>query len=277
VGKRPEGLTVLVTGAGGGVGRAIAERLARAGHRVIGTVRHADRARDLGDAARAAGLALSYSRVDFPSPADVEALVREVESLGRLDVLVNNAGVGVFGAVEHVGADGVERQFAVNLFGPLELTRRLLPALRASHGRVIWIGSIGGRIALPFQSHYSATKAAVAAVSDAMRLELRPLGVQVSCVEPGDFATGFTDARAVIDPPGSVYHPAQGRCLAAVERQERNGPSPDRVAALVERLCLARRMPARAPVGEFARTMCVALRLLPDRVREWGVGLNYRL
>jgi len=276
MGEQPGALTILVTGAGGGVGRSIAERLARAGHRVIGTVRSAESAAALNDAARAAGLDLSYCRLEYPSAADVDALVRDVESRGRLDVLVNNAGSGVFGAVELVGAGDAAQQFAVNLFGPLELTRRLLPSLRASRGRVIWIGSLAGRISLPFQSHYSATKASVAAISDAMRMELKPLGVQVGCVEPGDFATGFTDARTIVDPAGSAYQPAQDRCLRAVEQQERSGPAPERVARLVERLCQVRRMPARAPVGEFARTMCVALRLLPDRVREWAVRRVYR-
>jgi NAD(P)-dependent dehydrogenase (short-subunit alcohol dehydrogenase family) len=276
MGKQPGALTILVTGAGGGVGRSIAERFGRAGHRVLGTTRSAGRVRALNEAARAAGLDLSYSRLEYPSAADIDALVQDVESRGRLDVLVNNAGSGVFGAVEHVGADEVAGQFAVNLFGPLELTRRLLPSLRASGGRVIWIGSLAGRISLPFQSHYSATKASVAAISDAMRMELKPLGVQVSCVEPGDFATGFTDARAIVDPAGSAYRPAQERCLRAVEQQERSGPSPDRVAVLVERLCRMRRMPARAPVGELARTVCVALRLLPDRVRERAVRRMYR-
>ncbi len=270
-------LTILVTGAGGGVGRAIAERFARAGHRVLGTARSADRVRALNEAARTSGSDLAYSRLDYPSPADIDALVREIASRGRLDVLVNNAGSGVFGAVEHVGADDAARQFAVNLFGPLELTRRLLPSLRASGGRVIWIGSLGGRLALPFQAHYSATKASIAAVSDALRMELRPLGVQITCVEPGDFATGFTAARTVIDPAGSVYQPAQNRCLRAAEQQERDGPPPERVAELVERLCRMRRMPARAPVGQFARTMCLAHRLLPDRVREWAVRRTYRL
>jgi NAD(P)-dependent dehydrogenase (short-subunit alcohol dehydrogenase family) len=271
-----QALTILVTGAGGGVGRAIAERFARAGHRVLGTTRSADRVRALNEAARAAGFDLSYSRLEYPSAADIDALVRDVASRGRLDVLVNNAGSGVFGAVEHVGADDVARQFAVNLFGPLELTRRLLPLLRASRGRVVWIGSLGGRIALPFQAHYSATKASVAAVSDAMRVELKPLGVQVTCVEPGDFATGFTDARTIVDAAGSAYQAPQGRCLRAAEEQERSGPSPERVAVLVERLCRMRSMPARAPIGTFARTMCAALRLLPDRVREWAVRRTYR-
>jgi len=277
VGGPPAALTILVTGAGGGVGRAIAERFAGAGHHVVGTVRAAERAAALNDAASASGSTLRYRRLEFPSGGDLDDLVRDIEALGRIDVLVNNAGAGVFGAVEHVGADDAARQFAVNLSGPLELTRRLLPLLRASRGRVIWIGSLAGRISLPFQSHYSATKASIAAISDAMRMELRPLGVQVCCVEPGDFATGFTDARVVIDPAGSAYQPAQGRCLRAAEEQERKGPPPERVAVLVERLCRADRMPARAPVGSFARTMCLALRLLPDRVREWAVGRTYRL
>ena len=270
-------LTVLVTGAGDGIGCAIAQRLARAGHRVTGTVRSAERAAALTATARADGLPLSYSRLQYPSPGEIDAVVRETESRGRLDVLVNNAGIGVFGAMEVVGADDVSRQFAVNLLGPLELTRRLLPLLRASRGRVIWIGSLAGRLSLPFQSHYSATKASVAAISDAMRMELLPLGVQVCCVEPGDFATGFTGARAVIDPAAPEYREAHARCLAAAERQERGGAPPEDVAVLVERLCRVTRMPVRAPVGRLARTMCLAHRLLPDRWREWAVRRNYDL
>jgi NAD(P)-dependent dehydrogenase (short-subunit alcohol dehydrogenase family) len=270
-------LTVLVTGAGGGLGRAIAGRLARAGDRVTGTVRREDRARALGEEARASGVPLRYRPLDFLEPGDIDGLVRDVEAAGALDVLVNNAGCGVFGAVEHVGSEDVARQFSVNLFGPLELTRRLLPALRASRGRIVWIGSLAGRISLPFQAHYSATKASVAAVSDALRLELAPFGVQVTCVEPGDYATGFTNARAVVAPPGSVYGTTHERCLAAAERQERGAPTPEPVAALVERLCRAGTLPARVPVGENARAMCLGLGLLPDGVREWAVRRHYAL
>ena len=187
---------------------------------------------------------------------------------GGPDIVVHNAGFGVFGAVEDVGADLVAEQFAVNLFGPLELTRQLLPALRDRRGQVIWIGSLAGRISLPFQAHYSATKAAVAAVSDAMRMELAPHGVRVSCVEPGDFATGFTAARVMHRRPDSPYLAAQARCLSAVERQERGAPAPERVAAAVERLCRAEQPAARRPVGQGARATCLLLRLLPDRLRE---------
>jgi len=268
---------VLVTGAGSGIGRAVADRLARGGFEVVGTVRDPARAAALTEAARAAGLSLRYRPLRFGAGADLASCAAKLRSVGGPDIVVHNAGVGVFGPIEEVGADLVAEQFAVNLFGPLELTRLLLPALRERRGQVIWIGSLAGRISLPFQAHYSASKAAVAAISDAMRLELAPHGVRVSCVEPGDFATGFTDARTLIRRSDSPYRDAQARCLAEVERQERGAPQPESVAAAVERLCRADRPAARVPVGQGARTMCLILRLLPDRVREFVVSRHYDL
>ena len=268
---------VLVTGAGGGIGRAVAERLARGGFDVVGTVRDAARAAALTEEAGARDGRLRYVPLRFGAGVDLAPFAERLLSSWAPDIVVHNAGVGVFGPVEEVGADLVAEQFAVNLFGPLELTRRLLPALRERRGRVIWIGSLAGRISLPFQAHYSASKAAVAAISDAMRLELAPHGVRVSCVEPGDFATGFTDARTLVGRPGSPYREAQARCLAEVERQERGAPQPERVAAAVERLCRADHPAGRWPVGQGARTMCLLVRLLPDRVREFVVRRNYDL
>lgn len=267
--------TVLITGAGSGIGRAIAERLARAGFRVVGTTRDTAGAKALEDGARAAGWSVLYRPLELTSPASIDALADSIAADGGVDVLILNAGSGVFGAVEHVDADLVARQFAVNVFGPLELTRRLLPGLRARRGRVIWMGSLAGRISLPFQAHYSATKAAVASVSDALRMELRPHGVAVTCVEPGDFATGFTAARTIVAPPDSRYRDAQERCLKAVVTQEQSGPSPEWVARIVEDLSRQARPPARRPVGPLARTMCLVLRLVPDRVREFIVRSHY--
>jgi NAD(P)-dependent dehydrogenase (short-subunit alcohol dehydrogenase family) len=275
--QSPAARHVLVTGAGRGIGRAIAERLARGGFDVVGTVRDAARARALTEEARAGGRRLRYEPLELGRGADVASFAGAIRSGGGPDIVVHNAGFGVFGAVEEVGADLVAEQFAVNLFGPLELTRQLLPALRERRGQVIWIGSLAGRISLPFQAHYSATKAAVAAISDAMRMELAPHGVRVSCVEPGDFATGFTAARVVQRRPESPYLAAQTRCLSAVERQERGAPPPERVAAAVERLCRAEPPAARRPVGQGARATCLLLRLLPDRLRELIVAKHYEL
>jgi len=267
--------SVLVTGAGSGIGRAIAVRLTDAGYVVIGTVRDGERARALTADAAATSKPIRFLPLDLSSASSIASLAVEVEAAGGVDIVVNNAGNGVFGAIEEVDATAVARQFEANVFGPLELTRRLLPGLRARKGQVIWIGSLAGRISLPFQAHYSAAKSAVSSLSDALRMELRPHGVRVTCVEPGDFATGFTGARQIFTVASSPYAPQHARCLAAVEKQEREAPSPERVANLVERLCRMPDPPSSVPVGEHARTLCLLLRLLPDRLREFIVRKTY--
>lgn len=214
--------------------------------------------------------------LDYLAPGTVAALAAGLESRGGIDLLVHNAGFGVFGPFEEVGDEAVARQFAANLLGPLRLTRLLLPGLRARGGMVVWIGSLAGRLALPFQAHYCATKAAVASVSDAMRMELAPLGVRVTCVEPGDFATGFTDARERHLAGDSPYRARAEACLQAVEQQERGGPEAEQVAEAVQALSRKRRPPARRPVGQWARTLCWVHRVLPDRLREFLVTRTYR-
>jgi NAD(P)-dependent dehydrogenase (short-subunit alcohol dehydrogenase family) len=266
---------VLVTGAGSGIGLAIAHRLSAAGYEVVGTVRDPLRAGPLTADAVAASKSITFLPLDLASAASIDRLVAKLEAAGGVDIVVNNAGHGVFGAVEEVDAQQTAHQFAANVFGPLELTRRLLRGLRDRKGQVIWIGSLAGRISLPFQAHYSATKSAISSLSDALRMELRPLGVRVTCVEPGDFSTGFTSARQIVAGTASPYASQHARCLAAVEKQEREAPAPDRVASLVERLCAMPDPPARVPIGENARTLCLLLRLLPDRIRELIVRRTY--
>ncbi len=266
---------VLVTGAGGGIGQAIARRMASAGYHVTGTVRDPRRADALSGEARRQGVDIEYLAMQLTDESQVEAVARHVEAGGGLDVLVHNAGFGVFGAIEEVGADAVSQQFAVNVLGPLTLTRRLLPGLRARRGRVIWIGSLAGRLALPFQAHYSATKAAIASISDALRMELAPHGVHVTCVEPSDFATGFTDARCVSRAEASPYATTIERCLAEVEKQERGAPPPDWVARVVQQVAEDPNPPVRRPVGGNARTICFLLRLMPARWAERMIRAHY--
>ncbi len=268
--------TVLVTGAGRGIGRALARRLGRRGDRVIGTVRDAERARRLTTEAHAEGLPLTYVALELADAGQVKQVADFLVEQGGLDVLVNNAGYGLFGAVEEFGEEELRRQFEVNFFGPLLLTRRLLPALRARRGRIVWVGSLGGRFALPFQAPYSASKAAIAAMSDSLRMELRSFGVTVTCVEPGDFATDFTEARERCRRDDSVYAPMLARCLEAVEKTEREAPGPDRAAREIERVLAKRRPVARYPVGPLSSAMVLAQRLLPDALRERIVRLIYR-
>ncbi len=274
---RPDGRRVLITGAGGGIGRAIARRMARAGYHVTGTVRSGPRADALTQEARTQGLDIEYAAMELTDEAQIEAVAGRLEA-GGVDILVHNAGFGVFGAIEEVGADAVSQQFAVNLLGPLSLTRRLLPSLRARRGRIIWIGSLAGRLALPFQAHYSASKAAIASLSDALRMELAPLGVQVTCVEPSDFATGFTDARCVSrSASASPYAATVDRCLKEVEKQERGAADPDWVARVVQQVAEDPRPPVRRPVGTNARAICLLLRLMPSRWAERMIRAHYRV
>ncbi len=265
----------LVTGAGSGIGRAIARRLAGAGYEVTGTVRDAARAAHLTREAAQSGISLRYVALELTDEEQVSSVAADVEAVGGADALVHNAGFGVFGAIEEVDATATIRQFAVNVFGPLALTRALLPGLRARQGHIIWIGSLAGRIALPFQGHYSATKAAIASLSDALRMELAPHGVRVTSVEPSDFATGFTDARCSSLPAGSPYAERRARCLTEVERQERGAPGPELVAEVVRQLLESPNPPSRRPVGTNARLMCLLLRLIPARYAERMIMKHY--
>lgn len=283
---------VLVTGAGSGLGRAIAEHLASRGDHVVGTVRDPGRASALTAERTGLGLAsdmrtgalpsaaslsgaLSFASLELSEKTHIDALADRMLADGGVDVLVHNAGFGVLGPVEEVDDEEVERQLAVHVFGPLRLTRRLLPSLRERRGRILWMGSLGGRIALPFQAHYSASKAAIASLSDALRIELSPHGVQVCCIEPGDFATGFTESRRCVGQESSPYREQVRRCREAVERTERDGADPRWVARVVDEVSRRNRMPARVPVGRWAKTIALMRRMLPDAAAERAVRAIY--
>ena len=261
----------LVTGAGRGLGAAIALKLAEQGTQVVGTVRDPGRAQNLSDKKiehiRYQALELGGERV----AQDIDALV-ETYSTSGLDILVHNAGYGLFGPVEHIDDAAELHQFRVNVLDPMRLTRALLPALKQQKGKIIFVGSLAGRITLPFQGHYSATKAAMASLAEALRMELAPEHVQVTCIEPGDFATGFPDARDTRLDVGT-YGDRAARCLAAVERDERGGADPAIVAALVSKLAASENLPVRRPVGPGARGLSWASRLLPE---SWRLKLTLK-
>jgi NAD(P)-dependent dehydrogenase (short-subunit alcohol dehydrogenase family) len=284
----------LITGASTGIGRATALRLAGAGWTVLAGVRTAEAGEqlraDANGAERLMPLILDVTSAE--DLADATRRVRkgggepgaesgDVESgggnsadagPGRLDALINNAGIGLGGPLEVLSDEDWRRLFDVNLFGQIAVTRALLPALRAARGRIVFISSIGGKVAVGFNGPYAASKHAIEAVGDALRVELRSSGVRVALVEPGSVATPIWDkTRAEVDrvtiPPelADVY----GNVPAAMERVLQDtasrGVPPEQVAETIERALSAPRMRSRYPVGRDARIMIIARGLLPDR------------
>lgn len=262
--------TVLLTGASTGIGHATALRLAVSGWTVFAGVRKAADGESL---KAAGGERIVPLELDVTDAAQIAAAATEVNERGALDALVNNAGIGFGGPLELVPIDDLRSQFEVNVLGPVALTQALLPALRRAHGRVLFISSVGGRVAMAFTAPYSASKHAIEAIGDALRVELRSSNVQVALIEPGSVATPIWDkSRAqgkglhvpaeLADQYGHVSE-AMNRVL---ESTERRGVPPELVAATIERALTARRMRARYLIGRDAKAMLLAKRLLPDHV-----------
>lgn len=267
---------VLVTGASTGIGAATVSRLDAAGMRVFAGVRRAADAEALAARSSARVTPLLLDVTDPDSVASAAAAVSRAVGAAGLLGLVNNAGVSGGDPVEFADLDAVRAMLEVNLIGPMAVTQALLPRIRAARGRVICIGSIGGRAAAPFLSAYSASKAGVAAFCDSLRVELAPWGIRVVLIEPGAVATPiWGKGRATLEDRRSSL-PAQattlyGGAVDAVERLtgrlERAATSPDHVARAVERALTAPRPRTRYLVGADAHLQA-ALQRLPTPVRD---------
>lgn len=263
---------VVVTGASTGIGRATAELIAAAGGQVLAGVR-SDAAADAIAANR-----VEPVRLDVTDSDQVAALARRVaeDPEGRpLRALVNNAGIAVNAPVETIPLDEWRRQFEVNLFGPVAVTQALLPALVASRGRIVNVSSISGLVAGPTYGAYSGSKFALEAVSDALRREVRHLGVEVVVVEPGAIATpiwtkSLTAARDLADRMTGEQRTRYAPVLAAAHRQARQAASAgvpaEQVARVITGALTARRPRTRYLVGRDAQVSARLVALLPDRV-----------
>ncbi len=263
---------VLVTGASKGIGEACALRLARRGWRVFAGYR------DPADAERLREHGLEPLPLDITDAGQVEAAARTVEAVtgeGGLHGVVNNAGIAVAGPLEFLPIDQLRRQLEVNVVGQVAVTHALMPALRRARGRIVFIGSIAGRSAMPFTGAYSASKFALEAIADSLRVELMPWGLRVSIVEPGVIATPIWDTSlaagdallAAMPPEAMVYYGAKMPGLRKRALRGKDGRDPDDVARVVEHALTARRPKLRYVVGTDARLRLV-LGLLPARLRD---------
>ena len=258
--------TALVTGASSGMGEEIARTLHKLGYTVYAAARRTDRLKQL----TAIGIhALTMDVTDDESMSSgIEKIITET---GRIDVLVNNAGYGSYGAIEDVSLDEARRQFEVNVFGLARLIQLVLPHMRAQrYGNIINISSMGGRLTTPLGGWYHATKYAVEALSDALRMETAPFGIDVVVIEPGGIRTEWSGIAAdhlEETAEGSAYA-SQIKAVANSMRSEstnkRQSP-PSVIADTVEKIVTARKPRTRYVVGFAAKPLVTLRRILPDR------------
>lgn len=269
--------SVLITGASSGLGAAMADRMASLGWRVFGTSRKPrGLGADAGGAAagttgpsEAAGGAIEWITMDVCDDGSVERAVAEVFARSpRLDGLVCNAGFGIYGSVEETSLDRARAQLETNLFGVLRVARPVIAHMRHQRaGRLLFVGSLSGRAPIPFQAHYSASKAAIEALAFSLANEVLPFGISVSLIEPGDIDTAFNDVMDWGDAdPASPYRERQQRCERTIRESLPKAPGPGIVADAVAHALTARRPKLRYAVGNEARLVGLGKRLLSDRL-----------
>jgi NAD(P)-dependent dehydrogenase (short-subunit alcohol dehydrogenase family) len=263
----------LVTGASSGIGDQTARALQAAGFTVYGAARRVERMQPLAE------IGIRTMAMDVTDEASLRSGVdRIIQDAGRIDVLVNNAGYGSYGAIEDVPIAEARAQFEVNLFGAAELIRQVLPHMRSQRaGTVINISSMGGRITTPLGGWYHATKFALEALSDCLRMEVAPFGIRVVIIEPGSIDTewGGIAADKLLAASGSGPYQAQARAMAGSLRADagdRRKSQPSVVADAVVAAATARRPRTRYPVGANAR-LAIGLRaVLPDRAYDAAIS-----
>ena len=273
---------VVITGASSGIGADAAALLAREGFIVFAGVRND------ADAARTATL---HERVrplmlDVADRASIASAVNTVAASGHpLRGVVGNAGIAVAGPLEFLPVDEVRRQFEVNVFGALAFVQAFLPQLRASRGRIALVGSISGRLGIPFIAPYSASKAALRSFADALRVELRPAGISVSLIEPGSVKTpiwqkGRESRDALLEQLGPTALEHYGDQVEAVfaqtQREERAGMPVERVSRAILHALTARKPRASYLLGGSARAGSIVA-MLPSRLRDRALRASLRL
>jgi NAD(P)-dependent dehydrogenase (short-subunit alcohol dehydrogenase family) len=270
---------VLITGCSSGIGRATALRLARGGWTVYATARKPETIADLKDAG-CHTLALDVTDED-----SMRAAVEQVErEQGAVGVLINNAGYSQSGAIETVPLEAVRRQFETNVFGLVRLTQLVLPKMRAQKwGKIVNVGSMGGRLSFPGGGHYHATKHALEAISDALRFELRGFHIDVILLEPGLITTEFGEAATasmagIETAAGEDPYAHFNATVGAVTKGAYEGPmrllggGPDRVAKVIERALKRRRPPTRITITPSAKVTLATRRLFTDRA--WDAAMR---
>lgn len=251
---------ILITGASSGFGKATAELLAKRGHTVYGLARRTMEHPQI-----------HYLTADVRKRDEIDRRVAEIIAKEqRIDVLINNAGMGIGGAIELATSDEIDCQMGTNFIGCVNLCQSVLPHMRRQGGgRIINISSIGGVMGLPYQGFYSASKFAIEGFSEALSAEVKRFGIYVSLVEPGDFATNFTASRnnSEITLNDASYGPVFKHSLQLIEKEENGGLKPEKMAQKVTHIVECRRPRMRYVVANFEQWMSVVIkRIVPGNM-----------
>lgn len=205
-----------------------------------------------------------------------EAFASVLHKAGDVDILVNCAGFGISGAVEFTELEEAKKQMEVNFFGCVNMTKAALTYLRErGNGHIVNISSVAAPAAIPFQAYYSATKAAINAWTAALANELRPYGVSVTAVQPGDIKTGFTAAREKSVAGDEAYGGRISKSVAKMEHDEQNGMDPAKAGAYVAKIALKKHPKPVYTIGFSYKAICILLKLLPSRLANWLIGKLY--
>lgn len=263
---------ILITGGSSGIGKSIGEFLHSKGYTVFGTSRNPERVQ---------GSVFPLVALDVRNAESIRAAVAEVITrAGIIDVLVNNAGVGITGPLEEIPADEIRNNFETNLFGPIEVMKAVLPHMRAQKsGLIINVTSIAGYMGLPYRSVYSASKGALELITEGLRMEVKGFGITVTSVAPGDFATNIAAGRYHAPlVKGSPYEAPYGNTLEMMNTHVDSGSNPLMMAEAVYAIMKTPNPAVHYKVGAFMQKFSIVLkRILPDKTYEKLLMNHYKL
>ncbi len=256
----------VVTGGSSGIGRAAAIALRDCGCTVYEFSRRDHPIENI-----------RHLCVDVTNEASIRDALSQIEAENEtIDIVVNCAGNGISGAVEFTELDDAKAQFEVNFFGMVNVNRAVLPILRRQQsGMIVNVSSVAAVAHIPFQTYYSASKAATESYTCCLANEVRPFGVAVTCVQPGDIATGFTEARRKSAVGDDVYSGRISRSVAGMEKDEKNGMKPETAGRYIAKIALKKRVKPLYTLGFGYKCLSVLCKVLPCRFRNWVVGLLY--
>ena len=263
---------VLITGGSSGIGKSIGEFLHHKGYVVYGTSRNPE---------RVLNSIFPLIALDVRNADTIQFAVAKIIAIsGRLDVVINNAGVGITGPLEEIPMEEIKNNFETNFFGPIEVMKAVLPQMRSQQsGLIINLTSIAGYMGLPYRSVYSASKGALELITEALRMEVKSFGIHITNIAPGDFATNIAAGRfhaPVVK--GSAYDVSYGNNLKTMDEHVDSGSNPNEMAEAVYAVIQNSNPKIHYKVGAFMQKFSIVLkRILPDKVYEKMLMNHYKL